>query len=177
MASTISKALVILIEEYGVTESALMERNLASTQYTDPVSHDGIHDALTHLASPALFYEVAYIELARSDREMSPLTIFQFNLALNPREETSSEYEIAMINFAKAMRQISRQSDLSARVGRFVFFALIHIPESGAPGYIARLQDIWKSERYLLTSKFVTREIGETLLPLLNRLDIAESIN
>ncbi len=176
MASTISKALVILIEEYGVTESALMERNLASTQYTDPVSHDGIHDALTHLASPALFYEVAYIELARSDREMTPLTLFQFNLDQKPHAEFSSEYEIAIINFAKAMRLISRQSDLSARVGRFVFFSLLHIPESAAPGYIVRLRDTWESKSYLLSSKFVIREPGESLLPLLNRLDVTESI-
>ncbi len=168
---------MILIEENGVTESALMERNLSSTQYTDPVSHDGIHDALTHLASPALFYEVAYIELSRSDREKTPLTLFQFNLAAKPDREITSEYEITIINFAKAIRLISRQSDLSARVGRFVFFSLLHIPESGAPGYILRLQETWQSESYLLSSKHVTRESGESLLPLLNRLDIAESIH
>ena len=113
---------MILIEEYGVTESALMERNLSSTQYTDPVSHDGIHDSLTHLASPALFYEVAYIELARSDREVTPLSLFQFNLVKKPDGEVTSQYEIAVINFAKAIRSTSRQSDLSARVGRFAFF-------------------------------------------------------
>ena len=168
---------MILIEEYGVTESALMERNLSSTQYTDPVSHDGIHDALTHLASPALFYEVAYIEIARSDREKTPLTLFQFNLAAKPDTEITSEYEITIINFAKAIRLISRQSDLSARVGRFAFFSLLHIPESGAAGYILRLRDTWESKSYLLSSKFVTRESGESLLPLLNRLDVAESIH
>lgn len=167
---------MILIEEYGVTESALMERNLSSTQYTDPVSHDGVHDSLTHLASPALFYEVAYIELARSDREVTPLSLFQFNLVKKPDTEATSQYEIAVINFAKAMRSTSRQSDLSARVGRFAFFSLIHIPESGADGYISRLRELWGSDDYLLTSKFVTREPGESLLPLLNRLDLAESI-
>lgn len=167
---------MILIEEYGVRESALMERNLSSTQYTDPVSHDGVHDSLTHLASPALFYEVAYIELARSDRESTPLTLFQFNLYRNPNISIASEYEIAVINFAKAMRASSRQSDLSARVGRFSFFSLLHIHESGADGYISRLRAIWGSSEYLLSSKFVTRARGESLLPLLNRLDIAESI-
>ncbi len=168
---------MILIEEYGVTESALMERNLASTQYTDPVSHDGIHDALTHLACPALFYEVAYIELARSDRESTPLTLFQFNLQVNPNLEVSSEYEISVINFAKVMRITSRQSDLSARVGRFTFFSLLTMPESGTHGYLSRLREKWNHESFLLTSKFVTREFGESLLPLLNRLDVAESSN
>ena len=152
-----------------------MKRNLSSTQYTDPVSHDGIHDALTHLGSPSLFYEVAYLEIARSDRESSPLTLFQFTLNQSGPSVRDSHYEIAVINFAKAIRSISRQSEISARVGKFEFFSLLHINEGGAKGYISRLSEVWVDSDYLVAAKSVTRMRGESLLPLLNRLELSES--
>jgi GGDEF domain-containing protein len=125
-----------------------MKANLSSERSLDPISHDGIHDALTFLPAPSYFYQYLYREIVINEESNDLLT--PITLVITPKKSAQSinEYEISIINFAKALNRSIRQSDLAARIGGFEFLIAINTCE-GVPieikGYIFSL---WQDEKF-----------------------------
>lgn len=177
MDSKASKALAIFTDVKFLASSLPMEPNLSSRKYVDPVSHDGIRDALTQLASPKFFYQSLARECARSDRESTPLTAVRFLLVEDTdgsgQLESSSDYEIAIINFSKALNAYSRRSDLSARMARFEFISLLVCTEPDTENFVSRVRNGYRDQGFTPRASSVLRASGEEPLVLLNRLDRA----
>lgn len=176
-----TSALVIFVGAPAAEVSLAMTRNLSSGKYVDPISHDGVHDSLTHLAAPGYFYEHLYREIAKSDRDGSPITIVRVILRQSNGEENPSDYEIALINLAKALTKAVRASDVVARVGRFEFYALLNIESNLVERFATRISETFHSKEnnmeYVAHTSSVTREPGEKPLDLMIRLDYTESVN
>ncbi|CAB4628699.1 MAG: hypothetical protein F2602_05170 [Actinobacteria bacterium] len=152
-----------------------MREKIAPEDYISSISHDGVHDSLTYLASPTFFYEILYREIARANREQSPLMLFRFTLQCQVVGLVQSEYELSIINFARAVSSLTRDSDVTARVGRFEFFTLLPVARSQGVGFINRLIQLWGDQDFLITHSFAEYRANETLLDLLNRLHLTDS--
>ena len=154
-----------------------MREKIAPEDYIEPVSHDGVHDSLTYLAAPSFFYEILFREIARANREHSPLMLFRFTLQCQVVGLVQSEYELSIINFARAVTSLTRNSDITARVGRFEFFTLLPVARNQGLGFINRLIQTWGDQNFLITPSFAEYVANETLLDLLNRLDLTDSVS
>lgn len=152
-----------------------MREKIAPEDYIEPISHDGVHDSLTYLAAPSFFYEILYREIARANREHSPLMLFRFTLQCQVMGLVQSEYELSIINFARAVAGLTRDSDVTARVGRFEFFTLLPVAKNQGIGFIDRLIQTWGDQDFLITHSFAEYQADETLLDLLNRLHLTDS--
>ena len=152
-----------------------MREKIAPEDYIEPISHDGVHDSLTYLAAPSFFYEILHREIARANRENSPLMIFRFTLQCQVVGLEQSDYELSIINFARAVAHLTRDSDVTARVGRFEFFTLLPVAKNQGIGFINRLIQTWGDQDFLITHSFAEYQVSETLLDLLNRLDLTDS--
>lgn len=152
-----------------------MREKIAPEDYIEPISHDGVHDSLTYLAAPSFFYEILYREIARANREHSPLMLFRFTLQCQVVGLVQSEYELSIINFARAVAGLTRDSDVTARVGRFEFFTLLPVAKNQGIGFIDRLIQTWGDQDFLITHSFAEYQAHETLLDLLNRLHLTDS--
>ena len=152
-----------------------MREKIAPEDYIEPISHDGVHDSLTYLAAPSFFYEILYREIARANREHSPLMLFRFTLQCQVVGLVQSEYELSIINFARAVASLTRDSDVTARVGRFEFFTLLPVAKNQGIGFINRLIQTWGDQDFLITHSFAEYRAHETLLDLLNRLHFTDS--
>jgi GGDEF domain-containing protein len=152
-----------------------MREKIAPEDYIEPISHDGVHDSLTYLAAPSFFYEILYREIARANREHSPLMLFRFTLQCRVVGLVQSEYELSIINFARAVSSLTRDSDVTARVGRFEFFTLLPVAKNQGIGFIKRLIQTWGYQDFLITHSFAEYRAHETLLDLLNRLHLTDS--
>ena len=180
MDSKPTRRLAILADPYSLALSLPMEPNLSSRKYVDPISHDGIHDSLTQLASPKFFYESLARECARSDRESTSLMAVKFRLqevVTGTCNKTGTlNYEIALINFSKALSSYSRRSDLSARMARFEFNSLLVCAELDAEIFMSRVIDGYQNENFIAIASSVLRQRYEEPLQVLNRLDHASEI-
>ena len=154
-----------------------MREKIAPEDYIEPVSHDGVHDSLTYLAAPSFFYEILFREIARANREHSPLMLFRFTLQCQVVGLVQSEYELSIINFARVVTSLTRNSDITARVGRFEFFTLLPVARNQGLGFINRLIQTWGDQNFLITPSFAEYRANETLLDLLNRLDLTDSVS
>jgi GGDEF domain-containing protein len=152
-----------------------MKEKIAPEDYVAPISHDGVHDSLTYLAAPLFFYEVLHREIARADRDGSPLMIFRFTLHSRVYGLTQSQYEYSIITFANVVTSLTRDSDVTARIGRFEFYSLLPIDEKQALDFINRLIQRWGDQDFGLTYSFSRYKSNQSLLELLNQLDSAES--
>ena len=181
MDSKATRRLAILVGPSSLALSLPMEPNLSSRKYVDPISHDGIRDSLTQLASPKFFYESLARECARSDRELTPLTAVRFHLKLENENRNQSlrfsDYEIAVINFSKVLNSHSRKSDLSARMARFEFISLLECTQPDTAIFINRVIESYRYEGFIAIASSILRRAQEKPLPLLNRLDRAPEIN
>lgn len=148
-----------------------MREKIASDDYIDPISHDGVHDSLTYLAAPTFFYEILQREIARANRDNSPLMLFRFTLQCRVVGLAKSQYELTIINFARAVSRLTRDSDVTARVGRFEFFTLLPVARNQGISFIDRLNQFWGDQDFLITHSAAEYRAEETLLDLLNRLD------
>lgn len=152
-----------------------MREKIASEDYIEPISHDGVHDSLTYLAAPSFFYEILHREIARANRDNSPLMLFRFTLQCRVGGLVQSQYELTIINFANTISRLTRDSDVTARVGRFEFFTLLPVARKQGISFIDRLMQKWGNQDFLITHSFAEYRAEETLLDLLNRLDSTES--
>jgi GGDEF domain-containing protein len=146
-----------------------------SKHYLEPISHDGVHDSLTHLPATGFFYEILFREIARAERDQQSLTLIRFKLFPSSDVIPSSHFEVALINFARALNKISRACDINARIGRLEFFSLLTISASHHREFVSRIEEIWHEDNFKFRYEFVTLRSGESLIQLLNRLDEAES--
>ena len=148
-----------------------MKANLSSTSYLDPISHDGIHDALTFLPAPAYFYEYLYREIAIIERSGEPLTLMR--LVITPKFESApiANYEISIINFAKALNRSIRQSDLAARIGRYEFFLAVNAYQQVPEKISGRVFSLWRDEEFTFSYSSAQYIEGDRALSLLERLD------
>jgi len=137
----------------------------------DPVSRDGIHDALTFLPAPAYFYEYLYREIAIIERSREPLTLMR--LVITPKFESGpiSNYEISIINFAKALNRSIRQSDLAARIGRYEFLLAVNAYQQVPPEIGGRILALWRDEEFTFSYSSAQYIEGDRAISLLTRLD------
>lgn len=152
-----------------------MKANLSSERSLDPISHDGIHDALTFLPAPAYFYEHLYREISIIERSRERLTLIR--LVITPKTELNldSNYEVSIINFAKALNRSIRQSDLAARIGCYEFLLAIHsFPESPTE-ITGRIFSIWRDEDFTFSYSSAQYVHGDGALSLMRRVDSAKS--
>lgn len=151
--------------------SVLMKANLSPTSYLDPISHDGIHDALTFLPAPAYFYEYLYREIAIIERSGEPLTLIR--LMITPKHSSGSiaNYEISIINFAKALNRSIRQSDLAARIGRYEFLLAVNAYGQVPQGISDRVFSLWRDEEFTFSYSSSQYIKGDGALSLTERLD------
>lgn len=152
-----------------------MREKIASEDSIEPISHDGVHDSLTYLAAPSFFYEILFREIARANRDKSPLMLFRFTLQCHVVGLVRSQYELSIINFARAVSTLTRDSDVTARVGRFEFFTLIPVAREQGISFIDRLTRLWGNQDFSITHSFIEYREGETLLELLDRLHLTDS--
>lgn len=154
--------------------SLAMKRNLSSTTYTDPISHDGVHDALTFLPAPAYFYEYLYREIAIIERSAQPLVLMKFLIEPIVPNAAISNYEISIINFAKAINKSIRKSDFAARIGRYEFVLALSTGDKDADQIADRLTELWRDEEFLFSYSSTPYRDGDGALTMLSRLDRAE---
>jgi GGDEF domain-containing protein len=152
-----------------------MREKIAPEDYIDPISHDGVHDSLTYLVAPPFFYEILHREIARANREKSPLMLFRFTLHCQVFGLVHSQYESSIINFARVISRLTRNSDVTARVGRFEFFTLLPVYNREGINFVNRLFDMWGTQDFAITHSFAQYKTQDTLLDFLNELDLADS--
>lgn len=141
----------------------------------DPVSHDGIHDALTFLPAPPYFYEYLYREIAIIERSKEPLTLIKLVIVPKVAGLAISNYEVSIINFAKALNRCIRRSDLAARIGRYEFLIALSTHQKTPREISARIISIWRDEEFSFSYSSSRYIDGDNTISLLERLDIAES--
>jgi GGDEF domain-containing protein len=148
-----------------------MKANLSPGRSLDPISHDGIHDALTFLPAPAYFYEYLYREIAIIERSREPLTLMR--LVITPKSESPAinSYEISVLNFAKALNRSIRQSDLAARIGRYEFVLAVNSFQEAPTEIAGRIFSIWRDEEFTFSYSSAQYIEGDRALSLLGRLD------
>jgi GGDEF domain-containing protein len=152
-----------------------MKANLSSERSLDPISHDGIHDALTFLPAPAYFYEYLYREISAIERSRERLTLIR--LIISPKNDvpTKTSYEVSVINFAKALNRSIRQSDLAARIGRYEFLLAINsFPESPTE-ITGRIYSIWRDDDFTFSYSSAQYIHGDGALALMRRVDSSKS--
>lgn len=152
-------------------------------------SHDGIRDALTHLAAPTLLYEELRRELARATRGDLPVSLVRFVLAstdqhtLDMADSAYSRYQLVIINFAHSLTRLSRGEDVCARMGEREFVCILRGNANAAQIYVSRIVSSWREENsptgdsvvdfsLRLGVASVVATSGENALELLNRLDL-----
>ena len=151
-------------------------------------SHDGIHDSLTNLAAPPLFYAELKRDISKYERNLEPFTLLKFLLlspsteGVLPFAERGSLHESELLHFAEALTTLTRQEDLCARMGDREFLVIFRAPASFAILFLERLAKKWaisiqkesSAGRIHLPDFSATHlfsQLGESSLELLNRLD------
>lgn len=101
--------------------------------------------------------------------------LFRFTLQCHAIGLVQSQYELSIINFAKALTRLTRDSDVNARVGRFEFFTLLPVATAQGLSFIDRLIHLWGEQDFLFTHSYAQYQLEESLLSFLNKLDLADS--
>lgn len=147
-----------------------MKANLSSERSLDPISHDGIHDALTFLPAPPFFYEYLYREIAITQRSQEPLTLMKLVITPKHEKESVNNCEVSIINFAKALNHSIRQSDLAARMDRYEFWLAINSHQIVASKISFRILDIWRDEAFTFSYASTHLIEGDGAISLMGRL-------
>jgi hypothetical protein len=101
-----------------------MKRNLAPIPSQLLISHDGVHDLITQLVAPSVFYQVLSRDISISKREGTEISVIKF--FLNPAVATTrDDSDIEVIEFSKYLQRFTRASDLSTRISNREFLTLI----------------------------------------------------
>ena len=132
-------------------------------------SHDGLRDSLTRVAAPPFFYESLKREISLSERSESTITAVTFKLI---SEQAIHDYPL--IVFAEIAGRALRLEDHIARMGTNNFVVLITGDNYVAEQVCARISSQWTLEGIpgiFLHYAWVSHEVGESALDLLNRLD------
>jgi GGDEF domain-containing protein len=133
-------------------------------------AHDGIRDTLTHLAAPPYFYESLRRQISLCKRHGTYFSIIR--LVIECRGSKSDE---AILIFSEMLKHSFRYEDLIARTGLFEFALIFDGEEDLAETISRRFISRWCTQGIEgVTVSFATIEyqLNETLLSLLNRLDM-----
>ena len=153
------------------------ERLTHLPKYNSLFSHDGIRDSQTHLAAPALFYELLRRQVAlssRSETSFSAVKITFIRRELSENSESVSAEDI--LKFSCELRTLTRSEDCIGRLGINECVVLIADGELAARQLISRLHSasaLSLKESLHISISMVTSLREETGLELLNRLDVA----
>jgi GGDEF domain-containing protein len=138
-------------------------------------THDGLHDALTHLAAPPYFYENLRRDIASADREKSRLTLIKFVLQdLSGNDVSQSKYEIAVITFAEILKTSIRSQDLCARLGLLEFTLILKSSAVIGISLAERILDGVDLDGFECSYSILEVSPKESSLEILNRLDNQE---
>ena len=155
-----------------------MEERLTHLPMDDSLfSHDGIRDSQTHLAAPALFYELLRRQVAlsaRSEKSFSAVKITFIRRELREKSESVGAEDI--LKFSCELRTLTRSEDCIGRLGINECVVLIADGELAAQQLVSRLHSasaLSIKESLQISISMVTSLRGETGLELLNRLDEA----
>ena len=132
-------------------------------------SHDGLRDSLTRVAAPPFFYESLKREISLSERSESTITAVTFKLI-----SEQAIYDYPLIAFTEISGRALRLEDHIARMGTNNFVVLITGDNYVAEQVCARISSQWTLEGIpgiFLHYAWVSHEVGESALDLLNRLD------
>jgi GGDEF domain-containing protein len=154
-----------------------MKANLSPGRSLSPISLDGIHDALTFLPAPAYFYEYLYREIAAIERSREQLTLIRLIMTPKPDSPSKTNYEVSVINFAKALNRSIRRSDLAARIDRYEFLLAINSFPGSPTEITGRIYSLWQDEEFTF-SYFSAQYIhGDGALSFMQRVDSSQSYN
>lgn len=94
-------------------------------------------------------------------------------MVITPKFEDGpiANYEISIINFAKALNRSIRQSDLAARIGRYEFLLAINSFQEAPSEISGRIFSIWRDEEFTFSYSSTHYIEGERAISLLERLD------
>jgi GGDEF domain-containing protein len=132
-------------------------------------SHDGLRDSLTRVAAPPFFYESLKREISLSERSESTITAVTFKLT-----SEQAIYDYPLVAFTEIAGRALRLEDHIARMGTNNFVVLITGDNYVAEQVCARISSQWTLEGIpgiFLHYAWVSHEVGESALDLLNRLD------
>jgi GGDEF domain-containing protein len=134
-------------------------------------SHDGLHDSLTRLAAPPYFYESLKREISIASRNESTISLIRYLL------EPSPIYDETLIVFADLLSHSFRLEDYKARLGEREFVVLVQGNEVLSWQISQRLIANWAIEGTPdigIGYSYVTYQVGESALEVMNRLDSCE---
>ncbi len=134
-------------------------------------SHDGLHDSLTRLAAPPYFYESLKREISIATRNESTISVIRYLL------EPSPVYDETLIVFADLLSHSFRLEDYKARLGEREFVVLVQGNEVLSRQISQRLIANWAIEGTPdigIGYSYVTHQVGESALEVMNRLDSCE---
>ena len=132
-------------------------------------SHDGLRDSLTRVAAPPYFYESLKREISLSERSENTITAVTFRLI-----SEQPIYDYPLLSFSEIAGRALRLEDHIARMGTNNFVVLITGDNYVAEQVCARISSQWTLEGIpgiFLHYAWVSHEVGESALDLLNRLD------
>jgi len=98
-------------------------------------------------------------------------------LVITPKSQTAaiSDYEISIINFAKALNRSIRQSDLAARIGRYEFLVAVNTNEKEPAEISGRIFSLWRDEEFTFSYSSAQYIEGDKTLALIHRLDNSQN--
>ena len=134
-------------------------------------SHDGLRDSLTRLAAPPYFYESLKREISIASRNESTISLIRYLL------EPSPIYDETLIVFADLLSHSFRLEDYKARLGEREFVVLVQGNEVLSRQISQRLIANWAIEGTPdigIGYSYVTYQVGESALEVMNRLDSCE---
>ena len=138
-------------------------------------AHDGLRDALTHLAAPPYFYENLRRDLATAERNKSRLTLIRFVLQVNAEElNNESQYELAVLNFAELLKSSIRSEDLCARLGLLEFTLILKSSVDVGVSLAERVLQGLNLDGFQCGYSILEVSPKESSLEILNRLDNQE---
>lgn len=136
-------------------------------------SIDGVHDLLTALASPSVFYDQLQREIAIAERYKEVFYLIKFRLIPNQLVDNST-FELALLNLSRTLLKVSRAEDFLTRLGNVEFILIFHGHNSEVDYLVKRLEDNWQDQQFNLLYSSVKFHLYEGQLSLLRRMDEGE---
>jgi GGDEF domain-containing protein len=140
-------------------------------------SHDGIHDAETHLFAPPYFYEELEREIALSNRSGQSFAAVRVLFApVNATHEIGTEknHDGQTLQFAHALRELTRQEDCVARLGINECVILARANSTKVDALISRLlnsSELTVDKTVQISISSIEYHLGEKAREYLKRLD------
>ena len=146
------------------------------TQFSAPISIDGVSDCLTNAAAPRYFYRYLLQEIAHAERIKQEFIGIRLILSSSKVEILESEYEVALLNAFKTLKKSVRASDLVSRLGKIEFNIIFHGTETDVDFLLQRIRIEWQSQNFFLLVSHEQYRYLEGTRSFLRRLEERELI-